>query len=152
MQGRCVLQVESFLEASVDRHPGKLALVCGQRHLTYADIDAEANRVAHLLRAAGVARGDRVAVYLNNGVEAVVAIFAILKAGGVFLVLNPATKEKKLKYVLDNCRAAALVTDRRGHSVVESLGPHLPHLRLLLVVGAATRHERDGRTLIPFEE
>ncbi len=82
------MQVEAFLELSAQKSPQKTALVCGEQRLSYQDIEAQCNRLAHALRAVGVQRGDRVAVYLDNSVEAVMAIFAILKAGAVFMPVN----------------------------------------------------------------
>ncbi len=88
--------VHEFLEHSAARLPDKVALVHGEHRLTYCQIDALANRLAHALIAQGVSRGDRVAIHLPNSVEAVVAIFATLKAGGVFVMVNSSTKEDKL--------------------------------------------------------
>lgn len=106
--------VHHFLEHSAQRLPNKVALICGGQPFTYAELDAMANRLAHALQQQGVRRGDRVSVYLNNSVEAVVAIFGTLKAGGVFVIINRTTKTEKLVYILNNCRAAALVTDPRA--------------------------------------
>jgi amino acid adenylation domain-containing protein len=107
------MQVESFLELSARRLPDKTALICGERRLAYRELDEMANRLAHSLMAGGVERGDRVAIQVENSVEAVVSIFAILKAGAVFLVVNPTTKADKLCYILNNCRAKGLLTDGR---------------------------------------
>jgi len=82
------MQVEEFLELSARRFPDKTALVCGDPRLNYWEIEEQCNRLAHALIGEGVQRGDRVAVYLENSVEAVVSVFAILKAGAVFLVIN----------------------------------------------------------------
>ncbi|MCL5734254.1 MAG: long-chain fatty acid--CoA ligase, partial [Actinobacteria bacterium] len=89
------MQVEHFLECSARSHPDKTALVCGARRLTYGELDRMANRLANSLRTEGVGREDRVAVYLENCVEAVAAVFAILKAGATFVVVNPTTKIAK---------------------------------------------------------
>ncbi len=102
------MKIESYLEASASRRPDKTALVCGRRRLTYAQLDALANRLAHALIGRGVRHGDRVAIYLSNSVEAVAGIFAVLKAGAAFVMINPSTKAQKLEYVLNNSRAAAL--------------------------------------------
>ena len=64
------------------------------------------DRLAAALAARGIARGDRVAVFMDNCWEAVVAIFAVLKAGAVFSPVNPSTKADKLAFILNNCRAA----------------------------------------------
>ena len=103
------MQVESFLEQSAERFPEKTAIVCAGRRLTYREVEERANRLAHSLIAEGIKRWDRVAVYLDNSVESVVSVFAILKAGAVFLVVNPTTKGDKLTYILNNCRAKGLI-------------------------------------------
>jgi amino acid adenylation domain-containing protein len=131
------VQVEEFLELSARRCPGKTALVCGDRRLTYGQVDEECNRLAHALIREGVQRGDRVAVHLDNSVEAVLSVFAILKAGAVFLVVNPTTKTDKLAYILNNCRATALVTDSRKRAGIEDDPSQTPHLKTVFVAGGA---------------
>ncbi len=74
------VQVEDFLESSAWRFPDKIALVCGARRLSYRQVESQCNRMANALLAQGLQRWDRVAVYLDNSVEAVLAVFAILKA------------------------------------------------------------------------
>jgi len=102
-----------FLEVSAQRFPEKIALVSGEQRFTYRQIDVFSNQQANTLVAAGVERGDRVGVYLDNSVEAVTAIFGILKANAVFVVINPATKPEKLAYILQNCAAKAVITNPR---------------------------------------
>jgi long-chain acyl-CoA synthetase len=139
------VQLESFLEESARRYPDKTALVCGRERLSYAQIEAAANRLAWALTAHGVARGDRVAVHLDNSVEAVVAIFAILKAGAVFLMINASTKTEKLAYILDNCRARALVLPSRKIAGHAACWAQTPHLETLIAVGEATVGRGRGR-------
>lgn len=127
--------VEGFLEESAQRFPDKLALVAGGERLTYAELDGRANRLAHGLIARGVGRGDRVAVYLDNSVETVVSMWAILKAGGVFMLLNPTLKTAKLNYCLNDARAVALVTDADKLKRVADDWSALPHLQTVLVAG-----------------
>jgi long-chain acyl-CoA synthetase len=103
--------VQDFLQNSAARLPDKVALVCGDRRLTYAQVDAMADRLANAMIAHGLKRGDRVAIYLNNSVETVVGIFATLKAGSVFVVVNPTTKHDKLTYILNDCRATGLLAE-----------------------------------------
>ncbi len=129
------MQLEQFLEQSARRHPHKTALVCGKSRYTYAQIEADANRLAHALVAHGVERGDRVAVHLDNSVEAVVSIFAVLKAGAVFLMVNPSTKSDKLAYVLENCRARALVLPARKIASHDTCWAQTPHLESVIATG-----------------
>lgn len=102
--------VHQFLEGSARRFPQKTALVAREERWSYQDLDKAANRLAQALVNSGLQRGDRVVVYLPNCVEAVIAIFAILKAGGVFVVINPTTRLPKLLYILNNCQAVAIIS------------------------------------------
>ena len=106
--------VQDILEQSAARLPDKTALVCDGVRLSYRDLDVMANRCAHALRQLGVGRGDRVGIYLQNSIEFVVGMFATLKAGAVFVPIHPSTKEDKLQYILNNCRATALLAEARN--------------------------------------
>jgi long-chain acyl-CoA synthetase len=130
-----MMQVESFLELSAARTPEKTALVCNGRRFTYGELETRANRLAGSLIAGGVERGDRVAIYLENSVEAVISVFAILKAGAVFLVVNPTTKVDKLRYILNNCRATGLITDRTKLGSLSDTVAGTPHLRGVWIAG-----------------
>ncbi len=122
--------VQEFLENSARQTPDKVALICAGRRLTYREVDEDANRVANGLLAAGVQRGDRVAVWLPNSVEAVLAIFGILKAGATFVVVNTTTKPDKLAYVLNNCQAKALFAPGRQAETVVEVMASVPSLTL----------------------
>ena len=88
--------VQQFLTTSAKKTPQKVALVVDGKRWTYAQIEERSNRLARFLATeAGLARGQRVAIYLPNQLETVESIFAVLKAGGVFVVINISTKEEK---------------------------------------------------------
>ena len=150
------MQVEQFLENSASQYPDKLALIWGNERFTYRQIEEEANRLAHALVAAGVQRGDRVVTFLPNSVEAVLSIFATLKAGAVFVVLNPTTKPDKLAYVLNNCRASALVTWGGRLACSSACWSEIPHLRSVFMLGASEAQAAAaglaGKKLIPLEQ
>lgn len=148
------MQVEEFLERSAERTPEKTALVCGAFRLSYAEVEGLSNQLAHGLLACGLQRWDRVAVYAANCVEAVLAVFAILKAGGVFVLVNPTTKQDKLAYILNNCRASILITTERGLASALAAAQQAPFLRAVLVGGATTdclRPASDGQQLVPVD-
>ena len=111
------MRVETFLLESARRFPGKTALVAGSTRVTYAELARRARGFAAELGRHGVARGDRVVVFLQNSPEAVIAVFGTLIAGAVFSVVNPSTKADKLAYILNNCAAKVLVTEPRLHDV-----------------------------------
>jgi long-chain acyl-CoA synthetase len=105
--------LDSFLESSAAHFPSKIALISGNARLTYRKMDEWANRIANCLEEAAVRRGDRVGVWLDNSPDAAAAIFGVLKAGAVFVPINPSTKIDKLHYILTDCGAKALITDAR---------------------------------------
>lgn len=128
--------LHDFLLASARRLPDKVALVCGKQRLGYGELDARSNALAHALAARGVARGDRVVVFADNTVEAVIAFWAALKAGAVVSMVNPLTRADKLRYLLDDCRATALVTDAHLAAVFAPVAAASRHLRAVIVSGA----------------
>lgn len=130
------MQVEEFLERSAERYPEKAALVCGQERLTYAAVDTRCNQLANVLLESGLERRDRVAVYMENSPEAAFGIFGALKAGGVFVVINPTTKIEKLAYILNNCRASALITTQKKFKEISEVLRQTPYLRTVIASGA----------------
>lgn len=127
--------VQEFLKNSAIRFPKKEALICGNERLTYAEVEARANRLANAMTSYGVRKGDRVAIYLPNSVPAVIGIFAALKAGGVFVVINRTTKEDKLLQILNNCRATALLIEARNASLAQRIVERVPSIQLVVPCG-----------------
>jgi long-chain acyl-CoA synthetase len=106
------------LRAAAARDPEREAIVARERRVTYGELDRLSGGLAAGLRAAGVQRGDRVAVVLPNGVEAAVAIYGILRAGAAFSPLNPTIKREKLAHVLADSGAAVVICDAERAEVV----------------------------------
>ena len=133
--------VNHFLEQSAQRFPDKTALVCDGRRLTYAQIDEQANRLANGLLSLGITRGDRVAVWLPNSAEAVSAIFAILKVGAIFTVVNPTVKAGKLADILHNCTASGLFCPSQRSKQAIRLLDSIPSLKTVILCGKASAGE-----------
>lgn len=129
------MRVEQFLRESAARSARKTALIAGKQRLTFADVDRMSDRLAAALLSRGIARGDRVVVFMENSWEAVVAIFAILKAGAVFSPVNPSVKAEKLAFILDNCRAAGIVTQARLAGTAASAMMEAASVRLVVLAG-----------------
>ena len=130
------MRVEQSLRDSAKRNADKAALVAGNRRLTFGELDGLSDRLARTLVAHGVQRGDRVIVFMDNCWEAVVGIFAVLKAGAVFSPINPSTKADKLAYVANNCRAGALITQARLLAVAAEAVAEAPSVALAVVAGS----------------
>lgn len=132
-----MLMVHHFLEHSARRVPCKVAVVSESQRLTYAELDAAANRLANALLKQGVVRGDRVVLWLPNNIEAAVGIFAVLKAGGVFVMANTSTKPDKLTRMIHDCRAAAIVAPTRYGDAAAAVMADAESVRLIILTGDA---------------
>ena len=132
--------VEEFLERSAKRFPDKIALITEAERFSYLQIEQQANCVAHALIAAGVTRGDRVVIVLPNSLESVLAVWGTLKAGAVFVVLHYSIKSDKLAYVLNNCRATAMVVAAGKLDLDHAWLGETPYLRSVFIVGEGQRH------------
>ncbi|WKX69472.1 non-ribosomal peptide synthetase [Streptomyces sp. XD-27] len=96
--------------AWVRHKPDAEALVCRDRSLSYAELDRQANRVAHALIERGVRPQDPVAVLLGRDVEMTVALFGVAKAGAVYVPMDASYPRDRLAYMLDDSAPAAAVT------------------------------------------
>jgi amino acid adenylation domain-containing protein len=102
--------VTQIFAAQVARSPHAPALVCGDQTLTYAELDAAANRLAHELLLRGVERGTRVGVLLERSPQLVIALLAVLKTGAAYVPLDPAYPRERLAYIMGNAKLTTVVT------------------------------------------
>ncbi|WP_022970981.1 non-ribosomal peptide synthetase, partial [Xanthomonas maliensis] len=114
--------VHELFEAQVARTPAAIALVQGERSLTYDALNAQANRLAHYLRELGVGPDDRVAICAQRSVEMVVSLLAVIKAGGAYVPLDPSYPLERLSYMHQDCAAVAVLTDVASRHLLEDSG------------------------------
>jgi amino acid adenylation domain-containing protein len=124
------------LLGSAERVPDREAVVAGAERLTYADLSDRALRLARALQELGVGRGDRVAIYMDNSAGCTTAVYAAMLAGGVFVVVNPQTKEDKLLYVLDDCEATVLLTEGALTRTALSAAAAAPSIKAVIAASA----------------
>jgi len=113
--------LHDFLTESAGKFPDKTALIFKDRRITYRELDRQANRLAHALIDLGVERGERVAIFLDNSPESVIALFGVIKAGAAFIMLSAALKAGKLGYILSQSGARALISHRNKLGILDSL-------------------------------
>ncbi|MFC9624728.1 acyl-CoA synthetase [Streptomyces sp. NPDC056930] len=133
-----------LFESVVDAVPEREALVYldhpgtgAERRLTYAQLDAAANRIAHHLIEAGIAPGEHLGLHLYNGVEYLQTVLACLKARIVPVNVNYRYVEEELVYLYRDADLAALVFDAEFDERVSAAAPKAPDLRHLIRVGAS---------------
>ncbi len=145
-----VFNAADLFEGVSDALPDRLALVCGEEHLTYGELDRRANRLAHALLAQGVRPGQHVGMQLYNGIEYATAILATIKIRAVPINVNYRYVEAELAYLYDNSDIVALFYDVEFDGRVASVAPGAPGLRLLIGVGGTTSvpgaHEYEAFT------
>ncbi|HEX8319750.1 amino acid adenylation domain-containing protein [Longimicrobium sp.] len=112
---RCI---HELFEARVERTPGADALVFEDETLSYAALNARANRLAHHLRGHGVGPEVRVGVLMERGVEMVVSLLAVLKAGGAYVPLDPGLPAERLAYMLEDSGVAVVLTQERLRGIL----------------------------------
>jgi long-chain acyl-CoA synthetase len=102
-----MLNLAVLLEDSAREVPERIAVICGEKELTYAEINAQANQVANALKEIGIATGDKVALSCPNLPFFPIIYYGILKAGAVVVPLNVLLKGREIAYHLDNSDAKA---------------------------------------------
>ena len=101
-----------LIAAQAARTPDALAVVLGDQQLTYSELDARANRLAHYLRARGVGPEVLVGISVERSLAMVVGVLGILKAGGAYVPLDPAYPAARLAFLLADARPALIVTQQ----------------------------------------
>jgi fatty-acyl-CoA synthase len=124
-----------LFERVADTIPEHLALVCGERRLTYAELDERATRLANALGDRGVRAGDHVALYLYNSTEYLEGMLAAFKLRAVPINVNYRYVAAELRYLLDDADAVAAVLDPEFVPLLAEVQPELPRLRVTLVKG-----------------
>ncbi len=128
------INIADLFEHAVDVVPDRLALVVGEQRLSYAELDARANRIAHHLADHGVGVGSHVGIYAKNCVEHVVALLAVTKLRAVAININYRYVEGELDYVFDNADLVALVHEQTYAPLVSKCLPKHGRLRHALVI------------------
>jgi 3-oxocholest-4-en-26-oate---CoA ligase len=126
------LNIADLFEHAVDVVPERFAIQTGSRKATYAEIEADANRLAHFLQSRGVGTGDHVGVYARNSIEHVTALLAVFKARAVPINVNYRYVEGELDYLFDNSDIVALLFERRYADRVATCAPRHEKLTTLV--------------------
>ncbi|OMZ06435.1 non-ribosomal peptide synthetase [Burkholderia pseudomallei] len=122
--------IHQLFEAQVDRKPEAIALTFDGQRLSYAELNARANRLAHYLQARGVGPDRLVALCAERGIEMVVGLLAILKAGGAYVPLDPAYASDRLRGIVEDSQPALVLADAVGRAALGELDGALPVIDL----------------------
>ena len=112
--------VHQLFERCAARQPEAVATVFGNECMTYAQLDARANRLANHLRASGARDGDRIAIYLERSLDLPLAMLAVLKAGCAYVPLDPIYPDDRVQFIIDQAEARLLITQNELATAIPS--------------------------------
>ncbi len=141
------------LSLSAKNNPGKTAIISKGKEYTFGELKESAdNLAAHFIRV-GIEKGDRIAIYMENGWEGVVSIYAATLSGGVFLVINPQTKADKLQYILKDSGAKILVSSGRLKNELSLALENAQTIEEVVIAGKSEEMQKISRfRWINFED
>ena len=117
--------VKSFLHdvvaESAQRSPNSAAFTCNTQKLTYAELDRQSNQLGQLLTKEGLQPGDRVGVFMPRCIETAIAVYGVLKAGGVFVPVDPAMPAGGVRSLITNCGIRFLISHSKKQKTLEQL-------------------------------
>ena len=128
------LNIADLAEHAIDTMPDRIALICGDEQITYAQLEEKANRLGHYLLDQGVKPGDKVGIYCRNRIETVIAMLGIVKCKAILVNVNFRYVEAELRYLFDNSDMVALVHERRYADRVANVLPETPAVRTVVVI------------------
>jgi amino acid adenylation domain-containing protein len=119
------LCMQDFFEQQVERTPEATALICQHERLSYGELNARANQLAHYLRKQGVGPEVLVGICFARSIEMLVGILGVLKAGGAYVPLDPAYPQERLAAIVEDAKAPILLTMRGLTKVLPTHGARL---------------------------
>ena len=105
--GQCL---HRLYEGAADLHSGSVALICAGTELTYRELNADANRLAHVLQGRGVGRGDLVGVALDRSIDLVVVLLAVMKTGAAYVPIDPNFPAERIRRMIDDADPKLVIT------------------------------------------
>ncbi|MCP3738293.1 amino acid adenylation domain-containing protein [Rossellomorea sp. BNER] len=102
--------IHKWFEEQVIKTPHNIAVVCNEEHLTYQELNEQANRLAHVLHQKGTKADDRVGLMMERSFEMIVGILAILKAGGAYVPIDPEYPIERIRYMVEDSGTNLVLT------------------------------------------
>jgi len=127
-----------LLEESARRFPDKDAATFGTERLSYRELDEFSSRLATVLRARAVRRGDRIGIYINKSIPSIVAIQGILKTGAAYVPLDPDAPPARLAFIIGNCGIRCLLTSTRNAARLAEMFPQENPLTLVVLTDSVS--------------
>ena len=111
--------IAELFEEQVEKTPSQVAIVFGSQKLTYKELNEKANSLANYIRERGIQRNDLVGIMVNRSLEMIIAILAVLKAGGAYIPIDPTYPKDRIDYMLKNSNSKLLLTQEHLHDLTD---------------------------------
>ncbi|MBX2814597.1 MAG: amino acid adenylation domain-containing protein [Saprospiraceae bacterium] len=116
-----VYLLQHALEQSADKYPDKDAFRCMSQRLTYGELERQTNNLARALQNEGLQKGDRVGILLNRCIDTPVALYGVLKAGGVAVPIDPFAPVERIRFVIADCGIGLLISNNQQRRALQKL-------------------------------
>lgn len=136
--------IADLFESLADAIPEREALICGQQRYTYGDLEAEANRVAHVLKSQGIGPGDKIGVHMYNCAEFMAIVLGAFKVRACPININYRYVARELEYLFDNADVQVLFTEGKLTPEVARAAPNSPGLKSVVVLRSDDPDQLQG--------
>jgi len=139
--------LHELLSNSAARYPEKTAVWARGRNLSYRELEERSNQVAHLLKQHGVRKGDRIGLFFPKCVESLICMLGVLKAGAVYVPLDPQAPAERIAYIIGNCGIGVLFTNAEKRKLLDPAT--LQALRLSVLTDNSCQ-DLNGSRVLPW--
>lgn len=146
------MNLKQILETTAREVPHKPAIILGPQKITYWELEATSNRIAHALIESGLKRGEHAALLMSHSPEWVSSYFGVIKAVGTAVLLSSALKAPELSSLLLDSDTSILITERQFSRMLAAVVPNLPRLRHVLEIDDGSYQAKvAGSSALPLD-
>ncbi len=128
--------IHEFFEENANRMPDAIAVASYNEVLTYRELNEKANRLAHYLIKQGASVEDPVAIYLKPGLDMVISVLGVLKAGCAYVPIDKYYPSERIEYVLSDCSPKIIIVDKINSNRISSFSSKMPVAPLIVDIGS----------------
>jgi amino acid adenylation domain-containing protein len=140
--------LHQLLEQAAQRHPERPAVVDGKRTIDYGELHRRSDRLAAALVRDGMKQGDRVALLLDKSIEALVALFAVLKGGGIYVPIDSQAPAQRMRHIVEHCGIRCAFASA---SALATSGDELEVVKRVILVGADEAEKRSENRILSMD-
>ncbi len=145
--------LQHLLINSAKKYPSNEAVVFQDKSITYRELDEATNKLALTLIENGIKKGDRVGIYVNKSIPSIISIHGILKAGAIYVPLDPKAPVSRLAYIIQNCGIECLLTSAKKLASINQMFQDNNPLRFVVLTDeSSTENELQKIKIINWDD